>query len=283
MARPALTVLLTAALLASLSCATVPRAGYPAVPALEVEWTPLAGGIDSSAFRIAEPRLRLHALRVDLAAEGVSVVVTPSSGKESTVMSRKTTTFLAEFGCAVAVNANPFDPASEREGQELRVVGLAVSDGAPVAPPDSRYAALVFGRDGRASVVAQAEVRGDADIRNAVGGFFVVLKDGLPTGDGQRRHPRTAAGTDATGRFLYLMAVDGRSPGSAGTTELETGELLARLGAVDGLILDGGGSSAMALRTEAGRARLANVPVDGGIPGRERAVANHLGIRAPPL
>ena len=281
MKRPAIAA--AAVCLIALSCATLDHAPSPSPAFLSVEWKASARGIDYFSSRVAVPPLELHALRVDLEAEGVSVVVTPSAGSAGAARSRKTTGFLSEFSCAAAVNANPFSPASRREGQELRVVGLAVADGVLVAPPDPRYAALAFGRDGRASVVAQAELRGVGDILNAVGGFFTVLRNGVAAGDGQRRHPRTAAGTDGTGRFLYLLVVDGRRPGSVGSTERETGELLARLGAVDGLILDGGGSAAMALRGSDGRARLANVPVDGGIPGRERAVANCLGIRAPPL
>jgi hypothetical protein len=42
--------------------------------------------------------------------------------------------------------------------------------------------------------------------------------------------------------------------------------------------MDGGGSSAMVIRGVDGKARILSSPVDSGIPGKERAVANHLGL-----
>jgi len=59
------------------------------------------------------------------------------------------------------------------------------------------------------------------------------------------RHPRSAIGRTADGQVL-LVTVDGRQPGySSGMTMHELSHLLRRLGAVDGLALDGGGSTQM--------------------------------------
>nr|WP_324250422.1 phosphodiester glycosidase family protein [Xanthomonas vesicatoria] len=43
--------------------------------------------------------------------------------------------------------------------------------------------------------------------------------------------------------------------------------------------LDGGGSSTLAARVD-GRVRTLNRPIHTGIPGRERPVANQLGVRS---
>ena len=79
--------------------------------------------------------------------------------------------------------------------------------------------------------------------------------------------PRTAFGIDAQGRYIILVA-DGRRPYySTGLTLHELAATMQKLGAVDALNLDGGGSTAMALK-----GRVVNRPSD----GRERGVANAL-------
>jgi hypothetical protein len=42
--------------------------------------------------------------------------------------------------------------------------------------------------------------------------------------------------------------------------------------------MDGGGSSTMVIRDRQGRAVVLNSPIESGVPGKERAVANHLGV-----
>lgn len=62
------------------------------------------------------------------------------------------------------------------------------------------------------------------------------------------RQPRTLAGIDGRGRLL-LVTVDGRQPGaSEGFTLGEAARFMRSLGAVQALNLDGGGSSAMAVK-----------------------------------
>jgi len=116
----------------------------------------------------------------------------------------------------------------------------------------------------------------------AAGGFSLVLAGGEAQAGQQRREPRTAAGVSSDGRFLYLLVADGRRRESAGLTDFEVGLVLSWLGADRGLTFDGGGSSAMALRGADGLVRIANKPVEGGRPGRERAVGSCLGFRNGP-
>jgi exopolysaccharide biosynthesis protein len=74
----------------------------------------------------------------------------------------------------------------------------------------------------------------------------------------QGRQPRTMAGVTRAGG-LILVTVDGRQPGrSEGATPTEEAALLRSLGAVSGVNLDGGGSTAMAVR-----GALADVPSGG--------------------
>lgn len=91
-------------------------------------------------------------------------------------------------------------------------------------------------------------------MRDAVSAGPRLLRDGSPsiTVDEEvffgssipRVHPRTAAGVTAEGE-LILLVVDGRQRDSRGVDLDELAQLLASTGAVDGINLDGGGSSAL--------------------------------------
>lgn len=75
----------------------------------------------------------------------------------------------------------------------------------------------------------------------------------------ENRHPRTAIAKFPDGKIL-LVAVDGRRPKiSVGMTLQELAEFLRSLGAVDGINLDGGGSTTMFLD-----GRVVNNPSDAG-------------------
>ncbi|TNE51566.1 MAG: phosphodiester glycosidase family protein [Deltaproteobacteria bacterium] len=100
------------------------------------------------------------------------------------------------------------------------------------------------------------------------------------------RHPRTAVALDASGRFLFLVLVDGRQPSySEGVTLFRLGQILRdQYSVVTALNLDGGGSTTLVQEGPNGEARVLNCPIHGRIPpGRERPVANHLGIFARKL
>ena len=121
--------------------------------------------------------------------------------------------------------------------------------------------------------------------REAVGGFPLLVRDsmevaGLEAAGGANfgpvRHPRTLVGLAAGGRRVLLVTVDGRQPGySMGMTLRELATMMRALGATDAINLDGGGSTAMALRNGLGGAVVANHPSD---KEGERAVANALAV-----
>lgn len=82
------------------------------------------------------------------------------------------------------------------------------------------------------------------------------------------RHPRTALGWRADGRFV-LVAVDGRQPRkSVGMTIPELAALMRELGCVEAINLDGGGSTTMVIQN-----KVINSPSD---PAGERAVSDAL-------
>ncbi|GAB6391198.1 MAG: phosphodiester glycosidase family protein [Treponematales bacterium] len=281
---------------AGLSPVTLERerpAGFGSVEEIAPSWLPLAppAGVSGDAplayfaGRTRSPVLDFRAVRVDLrspALEFAAPAPLPQFPPGKT-LSVRVSSFVRDNGCAAGINTNPFSPVSAAEGEERQVSGVLVSDGRVVSPPDPRFDALVVRRDGSAAIVSQKDMNLDG-LAFAWGGFSAVLADGalperLSGGGGLPRHPRSAAGLSADGRYLYLLAVDGRRPGSAGATEAELGLMLLRLGARQGLNFDGGGSTALALRFPGGKVRTANTPIHGGIPGRERGVAGCLGVR----
>jgi exopolysaccharide biosynthesis protein len=275
------------------SCASVPRSATVRLePSGRIEdfvpqWQELYPGLDIAAGRIERPRMEFWAARADLAAKDIEIVVN-DGGAAGVIPAVTVSGFAEKYGCAAAMNAGPFSPVSARTGEDRTLTGVFVSNGVPVSPPNPRYDCLLFYDDGRAAVLSQGGLAGTSrptGVRHALGGFYALLKDGLLTersaANTKTRHPRSAAGAGAGGFTLYLLVIDGRRIGSVGATERETALLLTALGASDGILMDGGGSSALALYTD-GAVRLANRPAHGGIAGRERAVATCVGIRAPP-
>lgn len=72
-------------------------------------------------------------------------------------------------------------------------------------------------------------------------GFSMALRLYIP-----QRHPRSAVGLSADRRYLYLMAVEGRAiRRSGGLTAVDTGCVLRKAGAGDGMLFDGGGSAVL--------------------------------------
>ncbi|MFC7340191.1 phosphodiester glycosidase family protein [Saccharopolyspora griseoalba] len=108
-------------------------------------------------------------------------------------------------------------------------------------------------------------------------GATPILRGGaaLPDLDTTELAPRTAAGISPDGSVVHLAVVDGRSAISSGLNLRETAELLASFGATEGVNLDGGGSTTMAVREPGDDlATVRNVPSD----GRPRQVANGIGV-----
>ncbi len=89
-------------------------------------------------------------------------------------------------------------------------------------------------------------------VDNALGGgpFLIrggrvtvdVLEQGFNAAFADTRHPRTALGKTKEGD-LWFVTIDGRQSKSIGATLRETAEIMERLGCVEAMNLDGGGST----------------------------------------
>lgn len=250
------------------------------------EWRPIFCGIEKTELRGSVPRpMQGYAMRIDLQQSGISFAVTPSNGElEGETDGLKTSTFLVDTGCQVAINAAPFKPVRNEEHLSEDVLGLMISRGEIISPQEPGYPGLLITRDRR--IIIADPPFSDSDIESAdtaVCGFKIILRAGKNTGDAANIHPRTAAGVSRDGDTLYLLVIDGRQPGySEGATTAELGAWLAALGAFEGISLDGGGTTTMVLRDANGKPEILNRPIHLNIPGNERPSASHLGIRARP-
>jgi hypothetical protein len=251
-------------------------------PIIESAWQPFADGIELLHGKIANPHLEFWALKIDLSEPGIGIVVRAGAGENS--LSTKVTSFVRDNNLIAGINAVPFDIVHSSEGRPVKNVGIVISDGELLSPANRAYDAIVFYRDGKAAIVKQSEIgENTAGIENAAGGFHQILAAGVTTERTQnreQRHPRSSAGVSANGSMLYLLVIDGRRAGSEGATEEETALILRALGSHDGINLDGGGSTALALRY-GNAVTTANTPVN-GLAGRERPVAGCIGVSLNP-
>jgi exopolysaccharide biosynthesis protein len=251
-------------------------------------WVPAFKGVDYTTAQADTNEVRqqkVFAFRVDLHEPTLQFFSTPSNGSGALeTFGQTTTTFVNTYGVAVGINANFFSPVTTIPNDPRDLVSLAISNGEVVSPYETaRPIALLLTRSNQASIIT-SDLTNYANYWTAVTGSDRILINGIPqkascTTDFCNENPRSALGISADNRYLIVMVIDGRQPGwSDGATLYETGQWLLRLGARNGLNLDGGGSSALA-KMQSGSAVLLNKPSG----GTQRVDGNHLGVFASPL
>jgi exopolysaccharide biosynthesis protein len=229
-----------------------------------------------------------HVFVIDLKYPKLHFLVTPPDHNQDAapVCGRTTSEFLERHGVQIAINGDGYtyvNPAS--------VSGVSCPEGRDLFNPNS-YAASrgkVYSQRMNASrpimyinsrnIVTYNKPQGA--VYNAISGDRTLVEKGKTVAglDSTTLQPRTAIGTNQNGRWMVMIVVDGRQPGySEGCTLQELADMLIKFGGVyDAINLDGGGSSAMVIEKD-GVADILNSPIEGGIAGKERNVANHLGI-----
>ena len=247
--------------------------------------------------RLAPRPIVVHVARIDLAAPGISFLVTPADAEEGGVLRGATTSqFLVRHGAQLAINGDfllPWwsdgpDDFYPHVGDPVDAVGLAVSGGRSYGWRQVPHTLLVFEESGAVSIREIVDASAPVPrARHALSGKTLLVEGGAPTaaanapGQARTLHPRVAAALDRSGRTLLLFVVDGRQPGySEGVTLGELASLIVDHGGYRAMNLDGGGSSTMAVSDGEGGAELLNVPIHTRVPWRERPVANHLGVFA---
>ena len=246
----------------------------------------LFDGVTYSRMVRWSPRpLMIHVITVDMKAGGMRVLVTPADDRsgEYPLRARTTTQFLREFDMQIAVNGDGFSPWWSHSvadyyphvGDPVQPRGNSASRGKVYWTSHAAVPTLYISSRNQFSFEAPARPF------NAISGETLLLMGGqlIPDLNDTATQPRTAVGYSKNGRYLYLVVVDGRQPlYSEGMTIRELAILMQSIGAYYAMNLDGGGSSTMVVQGKDGTPRILNSPIDNYIPGRERPVANHLGI-----
>ena len=253
-------------------------------------------GVLLAEWKFNTPRLIcVYALRIDLQTPGLQFHVTgkadqygqPMPGEPGFIIRTKRQTTVAffnemqkkhRFPMAAAVNAAPWSPWKKPWNHPYADrMGLLVSDGDVVLPPNGKRPAFIVYKDGKVDMQILPPDADLSNIRHAVSGFFYILEKSTPSGKQQGTAPRTGIGLSADRRYLYIFVADGRQPEySLGMTEFEVGTFLRYLGADIGINMDGGGSSTLVLRRK-NKAVMLNKQLANGI----RTVGASLGISIP--
>lgn len=256
----------------------------------EPQWTPVFQGVDYAHFEVAEPLLKVHVLRIDSQAPGISFVTTGrcENYKENEAETERRTApdFLVENDLEAAINGNfysPFNLMTLTTRGPSNLKGLVVSDGVLVSPPQQGFASFIQNRgDGLFSI--RTVQPGDPldGIRMAVSGNQILMEGGKRVDSpAPARHPRTAVGISPDRKTVYFVVVDGRQEGfSIGATYNDLGAIFERLGAYEALNLDGGGSTTMVIRDAANQPKVLNRPVGQGPVNTLRHNGNAIGIHA---
>jgi hypothetical protein len=250
-------------------------------------------GVTYSRVVRQHPRpIVLHVVRVDLDAPGIDVLVTPPAREGGLPLNAQTTSgFVQEHKVQVAINGGFFHPWHAKGpfdyyphvDDPVTVFGLSVSGGKEYTKANDRLNSFFFTKSRKAFFGQQCD-----DAEQAVTGQEIFVRQGqysmnpVAAATYKTHEPRTSVALSKNERKLLLFVVDGRQPGySEGVTLEEMAELIGEHGGWTALHLDGGGSSTLAREGENGTPVVVNWPIHGRHPpGRERPVANHLGIYA---
>ena len=231
-----------------------------------------------------------HIVTVDLTKPNLKFFVTPGkyNPHQREFRAETTTEFLQNYSLQLAINGSLFSNFQPRfpwnhyprSGDGVDVEGLVISEGKVYSEAKYGWPVLCILEGNRLEI---NPFDCPENTQSALAGTNLVVIDGKVVEQGTdigatKLEPRTAVAIDKQGKKLWLVAIDGRQSGySEGVTLEELGNLLKELGAVSGLNLDGGGSTAMVM--EEGRGvKVLNSPIHTRIPLRQRPVANHLGI-----
>ena len=178
----------------------------------------------------------------------------------------RTSQFAFENNALAAVNGSFFRRDTGGPAVFLKVGGEVIFEGDPNRNRYNESGALAWSSDKTIQILDKPEngwIEAPFETILSSGPLLIfdsVIQDFRNDPFHQNRHPRTAAAITNDKR-LYLVTIDGRSFQAYGMTIQELAVFLQKLGSVNALNLDGGGSTSMWIKnaTETG---IVNYPSD---------------------
>lgn len=231
-------------------------------------------GVVLRVVEIPSAPLRAYVLHISPSDRLEWVITPPETDPQGWVRPRTVTDFARQYQLDLAFNASFFQRRLNDE--RVRPLGLWRVNGISLVPPHPSFCSLGLTQERKLVILDPGT--DDPNLLWAIGGGQRLLRSGQITVPADDPQPRTAIGITAD-ETLILVVVDGRQDQSRGLGLADLAQLLRLAGAMEGVNLDGGGSSTLVARMPSGDYALLNSPWDHRIYGGERAVATHLGFR----
>ncbi len=197
--------------------------------------------------------------------KGVNQACQPDEVVLNTAVAGRSTAAQAATVHLVLEMSGRIEPNGTVRGKVRRIVentrSVPIQSGEAVIAASGKWIAAAKAIPLSTEVEIRTQLKGiDFDLdkaENLVGGGPVLVRQGRVTDRAKaegfdnalnvQRHPRSALGVTADGE-VWMVVIDGRQAGlTGGATLQQMAEVLVNLGCVEGLNLDGGGSSTLVL------------------------------------
>ncbi|HOK79821.1 MAG TPA: phosphodiester glycosidase family protein [bacterium] len=241
------------------------------------EFSHLEGlGIEYSYHYLSQPRpVRIHVLKINLTKNQVIPTVIAAkdpdgSGPAEAALTDPFKLVEGRNDIIAFVNTNPWDSFPDEkgernrhwyEGQLVDIMGLVATGGKIISPAGDGCTSVWSDISGKINISKLPDYK---TLVEGVAGWYQIVKDEtiIPKQSNQL-NPLTGIGTDSTGYILWLVVADGRQKGfSEGMSHWELADFMLKIGCNNVALMDGGGSTIMAIRNEKGCWQVVNSPSD---------------------